>query len=71
MTAPQEVGADTAIRSVISELESISPSKEEQRITLKVFLMKEMSLLTNLTQQLLMEHTNQDSVRTFYIPHSF
>lgn len=70
MTAPQEVGADTAIRSVISELESISPLKEEQRMTLKVFLMKEMSLLTNLTQQLLMKHTNQDGGRTFSIPQS-
>ena len=36
--APEEVSIDTAIASVISELESISSLKEEQRTTLKAFL---------------------------------
>ena len=38
MAAPEEVSLDTEIASVISELESISSSKEEQRTTLKAFL---------------------------------
>ena len=37
MSAPDEVSVDTKTASVISELESISSLKEEQRMTLKAF----------------------------------
>ena len=38
MVAPKEVRLDAAIASVISQLESISSLKEEQRTALKAFL---------------------------------
>ena len=39
MAAPEEVSIDTVIAALISELESISSLKEEQRTTLKVLLL--------------------------------
>ena len=38
MVAPEEVSVDTAIASVISELESISSLREKQRMSLKAFI---------------------------------
>ena len=38
MAAPKKVSVDAAIASIISELESISSLKEEQRTALKAFL---------------------------------
>ena len=38
MVVPKKVSVDAAIASVISELESISSLKEEQRTALKAFL---------------------------------
>ena len=38
MAALEEVSIDTVIASAITELESISPLKEEQRTTLRAFI---------------------------------